>query len=137
MAPEQLQPSEFNRTDSKASKESDVHSFAMTAYEVRFPPLPIGQLRTPHGHQVLVGIRPYTENRHPGQIIRLIVGNSRPPRPSQDVVGPWLPDSVWEMIECCWALYPWTRWRITEAYETLLRSADDVKNTKNGRCSSR
>ena len=63
--------------------------------------------------------------------------NSRPPRPSQDIVGPWLPDSVWEMIECCWALYPWTRWRITEAYQTLLGSADDVKDTKNGKCGSR
>ena len=41
MTPEQIKPSEFNRTSSKASKESDVHCFAMTAYEVRSPPSPM------------------------------------------------------------------------------------------------
>ena len=37
MAPEQIEPSLFNRTNGDASKKTDVHSFAMTAYEVRFP----------------------------------------------------------------------------------------------------
>ena len=37
MAPEQLEPSTFNRESANATKESDVHSFAMTAYEVRSP----------------------------------------------------------------------------------------------------
>ena len=137
MAPEQTKPSLFNRTDTNARKASDVHSFAMTAYEVRFPLLPIGQLRTLHRHQVLTGIRPYANNGHSGQIIRLAAGSSRIPRPSQDIVGPWLPDSVWEMLECCWAPYPWARWRTAEAYQTLLRSADDVKSTKDGKCSLR
>ena len=42
MAPEQMDPTRFGRTNSNPSKESDVHSLAMTAYEVRFPPLPAG-----------------------------------------------------------------------------------------------
>ena len=41
MAPEQIRPSMINRTNGNASKESDVHSFAMTAYEVRFHPSPV------------------------------------------------------------------------------------------------
>ena len=36
MAPELLNPPQFNLTHSSPSKESDVYSFAMTAYEV-FP----------------------------------------------------------------------------------------------------
>jgi len=34
MAPELLNPRQFGRMHSTPSKESDVHSFAMTAYEV-------------------------------------------------------------------------------------------------------
>ena len=37
MTPERIKPSMFNRTSSEASKESDIHCFAMTAYEVRSP----------------------------------------------------------------------------------------------------
>ena len=37
MTPEQIKPSMFNRKSSSASKESDVHCFAMTVYEVRSP----------------------------------------------------------------------------------------------------
>ena len=41
LAPEQIRPSDFNRENSNASKESDVHCFAMTAYEVRSPASPM------------------------------------------------------------------------------------------------
>ena len=37
MAPELLNPPQFGLTNSDPSKESDIYSFAMTAYEV-FPP---------------------------------------------------------------------------------------------------
>ena len=133
MAPEQMNPSLFNRTDSNASKETDVHSFAMTAYEVRSPPSPIEQLIALHQHQVLTGIQPYVDKRRPGLIIRFISQRSRPPRPSQEIVGPWLPDSVWEMIESCWIVYPWARLRVEEVHQTLLRSADDLKNARIGK----
>ena len=45
MPPEQIEPSKFNRTNGNASKESDVHCFAMTAYEVRLPVFSGEQLR--------------------------------------------------------------------------------------------
>ena len=48
MTPEQIEPSKFGRTSGNASKESDVHCFAMTAYEVRSPVLPRGRLRNLH-----------------------------------------------------------------------------------------
>ena len=35
MAPELLNPLQFNLADSNPSKESDVYSLAMTAFEVR------------------------------------------------------------------------------------------------------
>ena len=35
MAPELLDPPQFGLADTNPSKESDVYSFAMTAYEVR------------------------------------------------------------------------------------------------------
>ena len=49
MAPEQIRPSNFDRTSGEASKESDVHWFAMTAYEVRSPasPMKISEEFTP------------------------------------------------------------------------------------------
>ena len=37
MAPELLNPLQFNLANSNPSKESDVYSLAMTAYEVRLP----------------------------------------------------------------------------------------------------
>ena len=37
MAPELLNPSQFGLTNSNPSKESDVYSLAMTAYEVSSP----------------------------------------------------------------------------------------------------
>jgi serine/threonine protein kinase len=43
MAPELLDPPQFGLADSSPSKESDVYSFAMTAYEVRSP-------HTAYGH---------------------------------------------------------------------------------------
>jgi len=36
MAPELLNPTQFNLPNSNPSKESDVYSLVMTAYEVRF-----------------------------------------------------------------------------------------------------
>jgi len=47
-APEQIDPSRFKQTSGNPSKESDVHSLAMTAYEVRFPVPLQAQLRTSH-----------------------------------------------------------------------------------------
>ena len=41
MAPELLAPFQFNLADRGPSKESDVYSFAMTAYEVFFPCLAV------------------------------------------------------------------------------------------------
>ena len=43
MAPELLNPSQFNLQNSNPTKESDVYSLAMTAYEVASP-------YTLHGH---------------------------------------------------------------------------------------
>lgn len=37
MAPELLNPSQFNLANGNPSKESDIYSFAMTAFEVRLP----------------------------------------------------------------------------------------------------
>jgi serine/threonine protein kinase len=55
MAPEQMDPTRFNRETSNPSKESDVHSLAMTAYEVCSPASLVGTaenfppLLGPHG----------------------------------------------------------------------------------------
>ncbi|KAF9644351.1 kinase-like protein [Thelephora ganbajun] len=59
MAPEQMNPSRFGRANSNPSKESDVHSLAMTAYEVTFSCLTVGTakdfllLSGPHGDQAI------------------------------------------------------------------------------------
>ena len=37
MAPELLNPLQFDLANSNPSKESDIYSFAMTAFEVRSP----------------------------------------------------------------------------------------------------
>ena len=44
MAPELLNPSQFNLENGNPSKESDVYSFAMTVFEVRLP-------HTAHGYR--------------------------------------------------------------------------------------
>lgn len=59
MAPEQINPSQFGLTNSNPSKRSDVHSLAMTAYEVCFPASPMGATETlpllpgTHGDQAI------------------------------------------------------------------------------------
>jgi len=61
MAPEQIAPQLFGRKPGDPpSKESDVHSLAMTIYEVRFPALPLGiaeefpLLSGPHGDRTIL-----------------------------------------------------------------------------------
>jgi len=60
MAPEQIDPTQFGREHGDPPlKESDVHSFAMTAFEVRFPAPPAGTaenlppLSGPHEDQAI------------------------------------------------------------------------------------
>ena len=60
-APEQIAPERFGRgRGDPPTKESDIYSLAMTAYEVSFPALPLGtaeifpSLSGPHGDQTIL-----------------------------------------------------------------------------------
>jgi hypothetical protein len=73
------------------------------------------------------------------QIVRLIAGGNRPPRPPREDVAPWLPDSIWEMMKSCWTEDPSSRSSISQVYDVFSRSAEDVaapvtgSDTKNGK----
>lgn len=126
-----MDPGRFGRVNSNPSKESDVHSLAMTTYEV-WHPLPFPHLRawlrTPHNYQVLTEIQPYTGNRADGKIITLITAGTRPPRTKDGVAGFWLTDLIWGTMESCWSEDPSERLSINEVYDTFSRSAEDMAN---------
>ncbi|KAF9644383.1 kinase-like protein [Thelephora ganbajun] len=103
MAPELLNLSQFNLSNSNPSKESDVFSFATTTYEVF------------SSHTIL----PYGNARE-GIIIFNIVTGERPPRPTN---ARWLRDQIWNMIVTCWSEKRDQRWDIRAAYHQLSVSS--------------
>ena len=134
MAPELLNPSQFHLSNSNPSKESDIYSFAITAFEVRLPthftwsPLILSLC------QVLTGILPYGNNRD-GIIAFHVVTGERPTRPAN---ARWLEDHIWTMITACWSESREQRWGIHAVYNQFLASATEVSDLEPGnRCVSR
>ncbi|KAJ7115379.1 kinase-like domain-containing protein [Mycena epipterygia] len=70
--------------------ESDIYSFGMLAYEM------------------YTGARPWASNTWPAAVVIKVVKGKRPPRPSKEQ-SPQLTDTVWDLIEHCWAQDFWKR----------------------------
>ena len=119
MAPEILNPSQFNLPNTNPSKESDVYSFAMTAYEVRSSHRAWSLLISPLCYKTLTEILPYG-NARDGIIIFHVVTNTRPPRPANNR---WLQDQIWNMITTCWSEERERRWGIRAVYNQLSTSS--------------
>jgi len=104
MAPEQVNPGRFNLTRSNATKETDVHSFAMTSYEV------------------FTGIEPYEGITGDGPLVMQIISEARPPRPTDEIAAGRFSGAVWKMMESCWAPIPVSRPSIKAVYRVFHRS---------------
>ncbi|CCM05920.1 uncharacterized protein FIBRA_08158 [Fibroporia radiculosa] len=86
-APELLNPEYYNLSHARATYETDVYALAMVMYEIFS-----GQL-------------PFYEQRNDGAVIRCIIYDERPSRPSQaSSLG--LSDSVWRLMQECWRSQP-------------------------------
>jgi len=135
MAPELLNPPQFSLPNSNPSKESDIYSLAMTAYEVR-------SSNTIHGYRLsfipslcnktLTEVLPFGNTRDGIIIFHILTGN-RPLRP-QD--SRWLKDQTWNMIMTCWSEKREQRWDIRAVYNQLsVSSIQEIAETERGnRC---
>jgi len=112
LAPELLDPLYFGFEHSNPSKESDVYSFAVTAYEVFYSYLVARivdkRFLPPHkqvlsGDVLLYGMRPESVTAFN------VVSGNRPPRPNNPTADHWLSDPTWEIIRCCWDQNPQSR----------------------------
>jgi len=101
MAPELLNPTQFRLNNNNPTKESDIYSLALTAYEV------------------LTGIVPYG-NARDGIIIFHVVTGDRPSRPQN---ARWLGDQAWDMITGCWNEQRELRWDIKAVLNQLSTSS--------------
>ncbi|TFK38812.1 kinase-like domain-containing protein [Crucibulum laeve] len=91
MAPELLRPNDRDGSEGKPTFESDIFSFGMLVYEIY------------SGHI------PFYEFNQMSAILNVIL-HKRPSRP-QDV-----PDTIWQLIEDCWAHHPLRRPQITDIH---------------------
>ena len=104
MAPELLDPHQFRFKHTNPSKESDVHSFAMTAYEV-FCSHHVARIvdrRLLPPDKVISGELPYSGVRGESHIAFEIASGHRPSRPTGETADLWLHDPIWEVIVRCW-----------------------------------
>jgi len=133
-APEQIAPTRFGEVPGDDPlKASDVHSFAMAAYEVRTPPPPrmCAWLTTPQHHQVLTRTKPFADAIKDADLTARIVSEDRPPRPTGGIPYPSLPESTWDLMDSCWKLNPSSRLKIDEVCDRLKSLAGrDVAATE-------
>jgi len=116
MAPELLNPPQFSLSNSNPSKESDIYSLAMTAYEVRsLHAILWSSLTSSLSNKILTDILPFG-NARDGIIIFHAVTGDRPPRPPN---SRWLKDEIWNMIITCWSEKREQRWDIHAVYNQL------------------
>ena len=133
MAPEQIKPEWFGcRPGDPPTKESDVHSFAMTAYKVRFPPHPCARLRASYHYQVLTGTEPYDKENN-SEVTTLIINGTRPFRQTLKDPNPPFPDKIWEMMVSCWRAQQLSRWDIGRVCDEFSRMEDVTMGSKNGK----
>ena len=133
-APELLNPAQFQLSDSDPSKESDVYSLAMTAFEVCLPTHFTWSSLILSLCQVLTWISPYERNWD-GTIDFYAVTGERPARPAN---APWLQDDIWTMITACWSESREQRWGIHAVYNQFSMSSIQVPDSEPGnRCVSR
>ena len=119
MSPELLNPTQFHLQNSNPTKESDVYSLAMTAYEVGSPCIRMAIAHLVSFHQILTDVLPYG-NARDGIIIFRVVTGDRPPRPQN---SRWLQDRVWDMIAKCWSEQREERWDVRTVYNQLSVSS--------------
>lgn len=122
-APELLNPWQFNRLNSNPTKESDIYSLAVTAYEVCFVSrsCAITADIVAFSYQVLTGA--LLCGTPCGGIISCVVTGNQPPRPDD---RRWLPYQVWVMITKCWSEQPNLRWDIRSVYKLLASSIQET-----------
>jgi len=125
MAPELLHPKSFGFRYSSPSEESDVYSFAMTAYQVPYSYLMarIANNTSPHD-KVLSGELPYGEAREALTTYRIVSG-VRPSRPKTPTADLWLPDPIWDAIRRCWIQEPQLRLSAKSLYQEFTKSVQE------------
>ena len=130
MAPELLNPSQFSLANSNPSKESDVYSLAMTAYEVSLPRVAHApSLTSSPRHKTLAEVLPYG-NARDGIIIFHVVTGDRPPRPTD---ARWLQDHIWNMLTTCWSDKREQRWDIRAVCNQFSTSSiQEIPDTEPG-----
>ena len=101
MSPELIAPQRFGLEDSRPTKSSDCYALGMVIYETISGHLPF------HKHPDLV-------------VFTKVLEGERPPRP----VG--FTNSLWEMLEPCWAHQPNTRPSIEEVLQYLERASQSL-----------
>lgn len=89
MSPELVDPTEPGQLRVRPTRESDCYAFGMVVYEV------------------LSGQAPFA--RYSGFIVtRVVLEGGRPDKP-EGVPGGWFPDTIWELLGCCWEHQPANR----------------------------
>lgn len=99
MSPERLNPGKFGLEDVRPTKESDIYSFGMIAYEI------------------LSG-RELFYNRENTPAVTKVLEGERPERP-QGTEGKWFTDGIWNLLQRCWEHSPCSRPKAEHALRYL------------------
>ena len=83
MSPELLNPEQFGSANGRPTKASDCYALGMVIYEV------------------LTGQPPFAQSKD-HLVTWMVTDGERPKRP-EGVKGTWFTDSLWEMLNLCWA----------------------------------
>lgn len=67
------------------SKESDTYSFSMAVLEL------------------ITGKHPFPEHKTDAAVIRALMRNTQPKRPTEPGVQRWLTDALWALMQRCWS----------------------------------
>ncbi|KAJ7235050.1 kinase-like domain-containing protein, partial [Mycena rebaudengoi] len=99
---------------------SDIYAFACVCYEVRLPILLPVSVLIAYLHQVLTGNAPFYEVQRDVAIILKVIAGERPSRPSGSGADPLLMNSLWTLLQNCWADNAENRPEATQIVKRLL-----------------
>jgi hypothetical protein len=106
MSPELLDPEKFDFKDNRPTKSSDCYALGMTVYEVLSGRLPFY----------------HYEDCTSYAIIAKVLDGEHPQRP-QGAEGTWFTNSVWSILERCWATNPADRPKVKDVRRCLEKNA--------------